>query len=80
MTLAKSSVCIACLICLQGAVASSAICGDWQDAYTKLHREILIGKRPPRYAVSVAIEAGKERASSGVSVSVQSILALLSAN
>ena len=69
MTVAKSSVCIACLFCLQGALASSAICGDWQDGYTKLHHEILIGKRPPRYAVSVAIEAGKERASSGVSLS-----------
>lgn len=33
-------------------------CGHWQEAYTKLHAEILSGQRPPRYAVSVAVEAG----------------------
>ena len=47
------------LICLHGGLAAPSACGTWQDAYTKLHRDVLAGERPPRYAVAVAVEAGK---------------------
>lgn len=33
-------------------------CGSWQDTYARLHNEIRNGKKPPRYFVSVAVEAG----------------------
>lgn len=35
-----------------------ADCGTWQSDYIKLHKDILSGKSPPRYAVSVSLEAG----------------------
>ena len=33
-------------------------CGTWQESYINLHRSILNGSLPPRYLVSVAVEAG----------------------
>lgn len=53
---------LAILIGLQKAFAAPSVgsCGTWQDAYTELHRDVLAAKRPPRYAVAVAVEAGKE--------------------
>ncbi len=35
-----------------------ARCGDWQEDYMKLHREILAGERPPRYLVAVVSQSG----------------------
>lgn len=37
---------------------ASADCGTWQENYIKLHQEVLRGVRAPRFAVSVAVEAG----------------------
>lgn len=33
-------------------------CGYWQEEYMKLHREILSGRRPPRYLIAVLPETG----------------------
>ena len=33
-------------------------CGSWQEAYIERHRAILNGTLPPRYLVSVSVEAG----------------------
>lgn len=33
-------------------------CGNWQAEYSRLHASILRGEAPPRYAVSIAVEAG----------------------
>ena len=33
-------------------------CGKWQENYIQRHRAILNGSLPPRYLVSVAVEAG----------------------
>ncbi len=33
-------------------------CGTWQESYINLHRSILNGSSPPRYLVSVSVEAG----------------------
>lgn len=33
-------------------------CGYWQEEYMKLHREILSGRRPPRYLIAVLPESG----------------------
>ena len=51
---------ITSVLCLHSALATPHLCGTWQDAYTELHRDVLAGKRPPRYAVAVAVEAGKD--------------------
>jgi hypothetical protein len=42
------------------SVRSSAFdgCGTWQEAYIERHRAILNGNLPPRYLVSVSVEAG----------------------
>ena len=40
------------------ASADSSSCGIWQADYIALHRGILNGTLPPRYFVSVAVEAG----------------------
>ena len=37
---------------------SSRYCGTWQQAYMERHRAILNGHLPPRYLVSVTVEAG----------------------
>ena len=50
---------LASLLCLHDGLAAPSACGNWQDAYTKLHRDVLAGERPPRYAVAVAVEAGE---------------------
>ena len=34
------------------------VCGSWQHAYAAMHREILAGQLPPRYAVHVAPKSG----------------------
>ena len=52
---------ITSLICMHGAIAALSTCGSWQDAYTKLHRDVLAEKRAHRYAVAVAVEAGEVR-------------------
>ena len=36
----------------------SLYCGNWQAEYSRLHSSILRGEAPPRFAVSIAIEAG----------------------
>jgi hypothetical protein len=33
-------------------------CGDWQEGYMELHRQILAGERPPRYLVAVLSQSG----------------------
>jgi hypothetical protein len=33
-------------------------CGTWQEDYMRLHQQTLAGELPPRYLVSVAVEAG----------------------
>jgi Xyloglucan fucosyltransferase len=33
-------------------------CGNWQEDYMRLHQQMLAGERPPRYLVSIAVEAG----------------------
>ncbi|KAG5189463.1 hypothetical protein JKP88DRAFT_301886 [Tribonema minus] len=33
-------------------------CGNWQESYMTFHRRTLAGELPPRYLVSVAVEAG----------------------
>ena len=33
-------------------------CGDWQEEYMELHRQILAGERPPRYLVAVLSQSG----------------------
>jgi Xyloglucan fucosyltransferase len=38
--------------------APFAGCGTWQEDYMSLHEQTLSGERPPRYLVSVAVEAG----------------------
>ena len=35
-----------------------AMCGTWQDSYSKLHRSLLSGKKPSRYAISIPAPAG----------------------
>lgn len=57
----KVFILFASLVCLRGVLASSLSCGDWQGAYTKLHRDIIAGRRAPRYAVNVAAEAGEHK-------------------
>eukprot|EP00204_Picochlorum_oklahomense_P002800 CAMPEP_0118804294 /NCGR_PEP_ID=MMETSP1161-20130426/22094_1 /TAXON_ID=249345 /ORGANISM="Picochlorum oklahomensis, Strain CCMP2329" /LENGTH=157 /DNA_ID=CAMNT_0006733015 /DNA_START=139 /DNA_END=608 /DNA_ORIENTATION=- len=42
-----------------GNEALSPDCGhEWQKEYANLHREILDGRLPARYVISVAVEAG----------------------
>ena len=36
----------------------ASLCGSWQESYSKLHRSIISGKQPGRYAVSVPAPAG----------------------
>eukprot|EP00271_Cylindrocystis_brebissonii_P004218 TRINITY_DN15839_c0_g1_i2.p1 TRINITY_DN15839_c0_g1~~TRINITY_DN15839_c0_g1_i2.p1 ORF type:complete len:504 (-),score=25.03 TRINITY_DN15839_c0_g1_i2:420-1931(-) len=33
-------------------------CGNWQQEYALLHADILSGRSPPRFAVSIGVEAG----------------------
>lgn len=33
-------------------------CGNWQANYTQLHKDILSGARPPRYAVLTGVQTG----------------------
>lgn len=40
------------------SITSSDTCGTWQQSYINLHRSILNGSLPPRYLISVAVEAG----------------------
>eukprot|EP01001_Neometanema_parovale_P005940 NODE_2335_length_1445_cov_220.610439_g2218_i0.p1 GENE.NODE_2335_length_1445_cov_220.610439_g2218_i0~~NODE_2335_length_1445_cov_220.610439_g2218_i0.p1 ORF type:complete len:451 (+),score=52.96 NODE_2335_length_1445_cov_220.610439_g2218_i0:56-1354(+) len=41
-----------------GRPAAFEGCGTWQEDYIALHRGILSGTRPPRYLVSISVEAG----------------------
>ena len=43
---------------LQIARTDSRFCGNWQKNYTKVHREILSGTRPPRYAIALLPTGG----------------------
>ena len=36
----------------------ASICGSWQESYSKLHRSIVSGELPGRYAISVPAPAG----------------------
>ncbi|CAN0164931.1 unnamed protein product [Phaeothamnion confervicola] len=42
----------------QGTFGDDTECGNWQAEYAQLHADILSGNLPPRYLVSVALEAG----------------------
>jgi hypothetical protein len=50
-------------------------CGSWQDGYIELHKDILSGKKPPRYAISVPDPAGlSDRLVGAVSVFYYALL------
>ena len=36
----------------------SSMCGSWQESYSKLHKSIVSGEQPSRYAISVPAPAG----------------------
>ena len=40
------------------ATASLRQCGTWQQQYASFHQRTLRGELPPRFAVSLAVEAG----------------------
>lgn len=50
-------------------------CGSWQDGYIELHKDILSGRKPPRYAISVPAPAGlSDRLVGAVSVFYYALL------
>ena len=55
--------------------AQSGQCGSWQDKYIQLHKDILSGRKPPRYAISVPAPAGlSDRLVGAVSVFYYALL------
>lgn len=55
--------------------ANSGQCGSWQDDYIQLHKDILSGRKPPRYAISVPAPAGlSDRLVGAVSVFYYALL------
>ncbi len=44
--------------CANDATASLRQCGTWQQQYASFHQRTLRGELPPRFAVSLAVEAG----------------------
>ena len=55
--------------------AKDGQCGSWQDGYVELHKDILSGKKPPRYAISVPAPAGlSDRLVGAVSVFYYALL------
>ena len=50
-------------------------CGSWQNGYIELHKDVLSGRKPPRYAISVPAPAGlSDRPVGAVSVFYNALL------